>query len=162
MKGTGALQIIFAFFLGLVVVAFVGIGVNTFYPAPEWAPDEGVSYGQWQLWTGIILLIIATALLAVSLALPELQVVISNGVLLGGVGTMLYAVGMTVSTDYSIWRFVVVAIALVVTVGIGYLKFSRPRSVPAAAAAQPLSGEVGERLEAVERKLDALGRALRD
>jgi hypothetical protein len=161
MKGTGALQIIFAFFLGLVVVAFVGIGVNTFYPAPEWTPDEGVSYAQWQLWTGIILLIIATALLAVSLALPEVQVVISNGVLLGGVGTMLYAVGMTISTDYSIWRFIVVAIALVVTVGIGYLKFSRPGTAPAAAG-QPIPGEVGERLEAVERKLDALGRALRD
>ena len=162
MKGTGALQIIFAFFLGLVVVAFVGIGVNTFYPAPEWAADEGLSYAQWQLWTGIILLVIATALLAVSLALPEVQVVISNGVLLGGVGTMLYAVGMTISTDYSIWRFIVVAIALVVTVGIGYLKFSRPGTAPAAVAGQPIPGEVGERLVAVERKLDALGRALRD
>ena len=32
MKTNTVLQIIFAFFLGLVVVAFVGIGVNTFYP----------------------------------------------------------------------------------------------------------------------------------
>ncbi len=163
MKGTGALQIIFAFFLGLVVVAFVGIGVNTFYPAPEWF-DDGTLYAQWQLWTGIILLVIATALLAVSLALPDEQVVISNGVLLGGVGTMLYAVGMTVSTNNSIWRFVVVAIALVVTVGIGYLKFSRRRPVAAAAGpvSEPALGEVGERLAAVERKLDALGRALHE
>ena len=35
MKANAGLQIIFAFFLGLVVVAFVGIGVNTFYPQPE-------------------------------------------------------------------------------------------------------------------------------
>ena len=162
MKGTGALQIIFAFFLGLVVVAFVGIGVNTFYPAPEWSGD-GSAHGQWQLWTGIFLLVIATALLAVSLALPDEQVVISNGVLLGGVGTMLYAVGMTVSTDNSIWRFVVVAIALVVTVGIGYLKCSRRRPVATAGPlSEPALGEVGERLAALERKLDALGRALRE
>jgi len=165
MKGTGALQIIFAFFLGLVVVAFVGIGVNTFYPEPEWS-GEGTAYSQWQLVTGIILLVIATALLAISLALPDEQVVISNGVLLGGVGTMLYAVGMTVSATNSLWRFVVVAVALAVTVVIGYLKFARPRRtapVPVAAGADlPAGGEVGERLAAVERKLDALGRALRD
>ena len=36
MKANAGLQIIFAFFLGLVVVAFVGIGVNTFYPQPEY------------------------------------------------------------------------------------------------------------------------------
>lgn len=165
MKGTGALQIIFAFFLGLVVVAFVGIGVNTFFPAPEW-DGAGESYNQWQLWTGIILLVIATGLLAVSLALPEPQVVISNGILLGGVGTMLYAVGMTISATNNVWRFVVVAVALAVTVAIGYLKFSRQRLVAPAAAdsgSQAVAGgEVGERLAALERKLDALGRALRE
>lgn len=164
MKGTGALQIIFAFFLGLVVVAFVGIGVNTFYPAPEWF-GEGEAYSQWQLVTGIILLVIATALLAISLALPDDIVVISNGVLLGGVGTMLYAVGMTVSSNNNIWRFVVVAVALVVTVGIGYLKFAhrRPVAAPAGTPSDPaVAGELGERLAALERKLDALARALRE
>ena len=30
-----ALQVIFSFFLGLMVTAFIGIGVNTFFPAPE-------------------------------------------------------------------------------------------------------------------------------
>ena len=29
-----ALQTIFSFFLGLIVLAFVGVGVNTFYPSP--------------------------------------------------------------------------------------------------------------------------------
>jgi len=164
MKGTGALQIIFAFFLGLVVVAFVGIGVNTFYPEPAWS-GEGTAYSQWQLVTGIILLVIATGLLAISLALPDEQVVISNGVLLGGVGTMLYAVGMTVSANNNLWRFIVVAVALAVTLVIGYLKFARRR--PAAPAARDgvdtaAAGELGERLAAVERKLDGLGRALRD
>ena len=29
-----ALQTIFSFFLGLMVLAFIGVGVNTFYPSP--------------------------------------------------------------------------------------------------------------------------------
>ena len=30
-----ALQTIFSFFLGLMVLAFIGVGVNTFYPQPS-------------------------------------------------------------------------------------------------------------------------------
>ena len=91
MKPNNALSIIFAFFLGLVVVAFVGIGVNTFYPEPQWVDGMPSNYNQWRLTTGIILLVCATVLLAVSLFLPDVQAVLSNGLLLGGVFTMVYA-----------------------------------------------------------------------
>jgi uncharacterized membrane protein len=161
MKTNTVLQVIFAFFLGLVVVAFVGIGVNTFYPEPRWVDGQPDQYAGWQLTTGIVLLVCATIILAVSLFLPERQGVLSNGILLGGVFTMIYAVGMTVSSNASVLRFVVVAIALAVTIAIGYLKFTRRR-----VAAVPAEGEgtvpvdVAERLATVERKLDALGRAL--
>lgn len=165
MKGTGALQIIFAFFLGLVVVGFIGLGINTFYPEPVYTDyyNEATS-AQWRLVTGIILLVLATLVLAISLALPEAQVVISNGILLGGVFTMVYAVGITASGPQSIWRFVVVGVALAVTIGIGYLKFVRRKpGVAAAAAGEPaLTGELAERLAAIEHKLDAMGRALRE
>lgn len=165
MKGNGALQIIFAFFLGLVVVAFVGIGVNTFYPEPTYTVYDSATASSWRLITGIILLILATVILVISLALPAHQAVITNGLLLGGVFTMIYAVGMTVSTDQSIWRFVVVAIALVVTIAIGYLKFAKPwRSPAAAAVAAEESGQVNPemaaRLSTLERRLEALRRAL--
>ncbi len=158
MRTNNALQIIFAFFLGLVVVAFVGIGVNTFYPEPVYV-DGRPGYAGWQLTTGIILLVCATIILAVSLFLPEAQGVLSNGLLLGGVFTMIYAVGITVSSDASVLRFVVVAVALAVTIAIGWLKFARRRAVePGDAGTVPT--DVVERLAAVERKLDALGRAL--
>ena len=163
MRTNTALQVIFAFFLGLVVVAFIGIGVNTFYPEPVWVEGRAEQFAAWRLTTGVILLICATLILAVSVFLPERQGVLSNGLLLGGVFTMIYAVGMTVSADSSILRFVVVAIALAVTIAIGYLKFVRGRAAAATAGSVPpadLTGEVGERLAAVERKLDALGRAL--
>lgn len=158
MRTNGALQIIFAFFLGLVVVAFVGIGVNTFYPEPAYI-DGRPGYAGWQLTTGMILLVCATIILAVSLFLPEALGVLSNGLLLGGVFTMIYAVGITVSSNASVLRFVVVAIALAVTIAIGWLKFTRRRAaLPADAGALPT--DVAERLAVVERKLDALGRAL--
>jgi hypothetical protein len=161
MKTNTVLQVIFAFFLGLVVVAFVGIGVNTFYPEPEYVDGRPAQYLGWQLTTGIVLLVCATVILAISLFLPELQAVLSNGILLGGVFTMIYAVGITVSSNASILRFVVVAIALAVTIAIGYLKFVRRRTVVAGdAGSTDLPPELGERLAAVERKLDALGRAL--
>ena len=162
MKTNTVLQIIFAFFLGLVVVAFVGIGVNTFYPEPVWVDGQPDQYVSWRLTTGIVLLVCATIVLAVSLFLPEHQAVLSNGILLGGVFTMIYAVGMTVSSNASVVRFVVVAVALGVTLAIGYLKFVRGRGAkaPDVAATGEGSGELGERLAAVERKLDALGRAL--
>ncbi len=165
MRTNTALQVIFAFFLGLVVVAFVGIGVNTFFPEPDWSEGTQTGYANWQLITGVILLVCATILLAVSLLLPETQGVLSNGVLLGGVFTMVYAVGMTVTSDRSVLRFVVVAAALAVTIGIGYLKFVRRRAAVAAAAASAPAdaaqgGELAARLAAVEQKLDGIARAL--
>jgi uncharacterized membrane protein len=163
MKTNTALQIIFAFFLGLVVVAFVGIGVNTFYPEPSYVDGRPDQYVGWQLTTGIILLVCATLILAVSLFLPESQGVLSNGLLLGGVFTMIYAVGMTVSSNASVLRFIMVAVALAVTIAIGYLKFVRRRAtaaVPPSETTAAVSAEFGERLAVVERKLDALGRAL--
>ncbi|HMR49388.1 MAG TPA: hypothetical protein PKE40_09080 [Arachnia sp.] len=171
MKANAVLQIIFAFFLGLVVVAFVGIGVNTFYPQPPYPTDEAqqltweATYDHWALITGIVLLLCATLILAVSLFLPEDQGVLSNGILLGGVFTMVYAVGMAFAAGTSLLRFGVVTVALAVTIVIGYLKFVRGHRAARATAAPPSGGDVGElteRLAAVENKLDALGKALRD
>lgn len=160
MRTNNALQIIFAFFLGLVVVAFVGIGVNTFYPEPSYVDGRPDQYVGWQLTTGVILLVCATIILAVSLFLPEAQGVLSNGLLLGGVFTMIYAVGITVSSNASVLRFVVVAVALAVTIAIGWLKFVRRRAPVPADGGGTVPADVAERLAAVERKLDALGRAL--
>lgn len=169
MRANAALQIIFAFFLGLVVVAFVGIGVNTFYAQPEYPTDAAqqtaweATYDHWALLTGIVLLLCATVILAVSLFLPEHQGVLSNGILLGGVFTMVYAVGMAFSAGTSLLRFAVVTVALAVTIAIGYLKFVRGhRARGAMPTGDAATGELDERLTAVEGKLDALARALRE
>ena len=164
MKRNVALQIIFAFFLGLVLVAFVWIGVITFYPEPAW-DGSGTDRTAWQLMVGIILLITATVVLAISLALPVTLEAIANGLLLGGVFTMISAVAMALSSESGPWRFAVVTAALVVTIGIGYLRFGRgPRAapVPAAAGDTPPDSPLAARVEQLERQMEALRQALRD
>jgi hypothetical protein len=167
MKSNGALQVIFAFFLGLVVTGFVAIGVSTFYPEPSWEQVGDSGLQSWRLVTSIILLVLATVLLVVSLTLPDDLGVISNGVLLGGVFTMLYAVGVTLSTTTSLYRFLVVAVALAVTIGIGYLRFARRGRAPAAVVtgadgSATMPPDAAARIAALEHRLDSLRRALDD
>ena len=55
---------------------------------------------------------------------------ISNGLLLGGGFTMLYGVGWIVATDTSVTRFVVMTVALLITLALGYLRFVRQAISP--------------------------------
>jgi hypothetical protein len=157
MRRSGALQIIFAFFLGLVLVAFVWISVLTFYPYPSDGTET--VWQSWQLTTGIILLITATVILVVSLALPSRLDAIANGILLGGVFTMLSAVITVLPSENGIGRLVVVTVALAVTIVIGHLRFGRK-----AAPAVPAQGDpvLLDRVEALERRFEALRRAVQD
>jgi hypothetical protein len=170
MKSAG-LQTIFAVFLGLMVAAFVGVGVYTFHPSPQTtldrqieafnrreqairnsgAPDELTAADRreiqavndernkvidaareareaWGRSTSIILMVFATLAMAVSILRAEQLPVISNGVLLGGVFTMIYGVGWIIATDTSIARFMVMTTALAITLGLGHLRFARRRS----------------------------------
>lgn len=52
---------------------------------------------QWQQSTSVILIVIATLLMALSLSLGASMTVLSNGILLGGLFTMLYGVGWGLS-----------------------------------------------------------------
>ena len=171
-----ALQTIFSFFLGLMVLAFVGVGVNTFYPQPaetNQKAQEAISRkiealnmktsnrsltateqaemarlqdeqnasndktdAQMKGWarnTSIILVIFATIVMGISLIRSDQLKVLSNGLLLGGLFTMVYGVGWVIFSGNSIARFWVIAFALLVTIGLGYVKFVRRR----AAASEP-------------------------
>jgi hypothetical protein len=65
--------------------------------------------------------------MAVSLVLGDSVTVLSNGILLGGLFTMLYGVGWGLASGNSIARFLVLVAALVVSLVLGYLKFVRGR-----------------------------------
>jgi hypothetical protein len=209
-----ALQTIFSFFLGLMVLAFIGIGVITFYPQPDvnyqeppemrelqreqeriWNKDRDgelsvadqarvdeiqdeidALYAEqeevrqnWARNTSIILILFATAVMGISLILSEQLRVISNGLLLGGLFTMVYGVGWIIASGESVARFGVIVFALAVTVLLGYLKFVRGKetSAPAALMVGP-GGDVDAasfaplvaRIEALEARTDAAAAAL--
>lgn len=205
-----ALQTIFSFFLGLMVLAFIGIGVNTFYESPgqkydkqlqelyrkqgdisqkavgDMTPAEKSRYDQLQtqiddlqakqqaemdVWarnTSIVLILFATLVMGVSLVRSEQLRVISNGLLLGGLLTMVYGAGWAIFAGQSIARFGVIVFALAITIGLGYVKFVRQReeaaefqSVPAAAYVG--AGDVGDlaaRVSALEKRAAAAAAAL--
>ena len=79
----------------------------------------------WARNTSIILMVTATLAMVVSLVRANQLPVISNGLLLGGVFTMLYAVGWIIATDSSFARFGVMAVALLITLALGYIRFVR-------------------------------------
>lgn len=202
-----ALQTIFSFFLGLMVLAFIGVGVNTFYQQPSnryqaelqplydrqnaiYADQKGgveptgavaaelkqinvkIQAIQtkidretkgWSLNTSIILVVFATIVMGISLVRSEQLRVLSNGLLLGGLFTMLYGMGWTVASDTSGYlRFVVVVFALAVALALGYVKFVRNKMTPPAtagsggAAAAAMDPALEGRVSALESKMAAV------
>ncbi len=165
------LQIVFSFFLGLVVVAFVGIALNTFYPEPANTYDtyDATAWDNWRLVTGIWLLICATVVMIASMLIRTDRIpVITNGILLGGLFTMIYAVGMSLSASNEWPRLAVVAGALVVTVGVAYWKFAvrkTPAPTPLTASrdgSTVVDPDLVARVDALEQRLDGLRQALTD
>lgn len=207
-KQRNALQVIFAFFLGLMVTAFIGVGVITFYPSPYEAIDDATQalYRQqediefnrspdgelsaadeaelkqireeirdiederqtddrtWARNTSIILILFATFVMSVSLIRAEELRIISNGLLLGGVFTMLYGTGWVIASSSSVARFGVMTFALVVTFGLGYARFVYGRAAGPAVVATEAGvalppeafGDINARIAAIEQQLAAV------
>lgn len=172
MKRDAGLRTIFSFFLGLMLTAFIGVGVYTFHRPPEQLESQIRDLGRreaairnsrptseltaadqdriqeldrqrrdlvdaatearkpWGRSTSVILIVFATLTMAVSLVRADQLPVIGNGLLLGGLFTMLYGVGWIVATDTSVARFLVMSAALVITLGLGYVRFVRRGATP--------------------------------
>lgn len=206
-----ALQTIFSFFLGLMVLAFIVVGVITFYPSPDqiqnteveqlYRQQEAVysaadgktltaeqqdqvdeiqkkidkfnrdNQDEQEIWarnTSIVLIMFATLVMGISLIRSEQLRVISNGLLLGGLFTMVAGVIWVLTSGESVARFAVIVFAFAVTLGLGYLKFVRQREVvPVAAVAgsgavldTAATAELSARVDALERRAAAAAAAL--
>ena len=201
------LQAIFSLFLGLMVLAFIGVAVNTFYPSPAELHEQqkrdlqqqvdalklatsgrSLDTAQqaemdrlvaeqnalqrtidaetegWARVTSVILVAFATLVMGVSLVRGEQLRVIGNGLLLGGLFTMIYGVGWVVFSGRSIIRFTVLAFALAVAIGLGWLKFVRGRRpvgpVGAVPADEPALAGLAARVAALEERAAAAAVAL--
>jgi hypothetical protein len=156
---THVLQVLYMLFLGIVIAAFFGLGVDTFYPSPKTPEFPQVLQDQQYKATAenqmtneeraaqkkydadmtkyqkdlkpydrnasIIIVVLAVIALVLSLTVVAHWAIISNGVLLGGVFTLAYGIILGMQTDDTKFRFLVISIAALVTLALGYVKFIR-------------------------------------
>lgn len=153
------LKVIYTFFLGIISVLFVGVGVSVFMEAPQWPePPTAIKYGtdgelaeedraaqeeydrqvkahqeveqRYNRNVSIVVTIFAVIFLAIGVGLGHKLDVVADGVLLGGVFTLLYAMGRGLASDDEIYRFVVVSVGLLTALGLGWWKFVKANSKP--------------------------------
>jgi hypothetical protein len=119
----------------------------------------------WGRSTSIVLIAFATLAMAISLVRPDQLPVISNGLLLGGVFTMVYGVGHIIATGTSIARFTVMTVALVITLVLGYVRFVRRRALSVVPEREAIAGGEGlvsleQRVRGLEKRMDEAANAL--
>jgi hypothetical protein len=152
------IKYIYTFFVGLFLAIFVALGISVLHPepkAPEYPPSS--SYPQdlslaekqevrkyeqrtkeytadikaYNRTVSIASLIAAIIILAIALMFADKLGILADGLLLGGIFTLLYGLIRGLETDSDNFRFLVATIGLGVTLVLGYLKFIRQ---PAATA----------------------------
>lgn len=147
------LRTVYTFFLGVLLALFVGLGVATVHPGPEEpAPPPGIAMAretrelapeeqqqwaayerEWEAWedeflrhsrdVGVVTLVASVALLAVSLAVERRRAVLGQGILLGGLFTLLHSVVRSLVSQDTVASFAVVTVALAVVLYLGYRRF---------------------------------------
>lgn len=77
----------------------------------------------------IMVIVCAVIMLIIALLLTEILGIIADGLLLGGIFTLLYGVGRGIAVDSNIYRFIVAYLGLIVTITMGYLKFVTGKAI---------------------------------
>jgi predicted histidine transporter YuiF (NhaC family) len=162
MDDNKLIRLVYTFFLGLLLAIFVGVGINTFYDAPQ-APEYPIelnTYGKeptteqvdkqkefdkkaeehnkkmqpYNRNVSILTLVAAVVLLAVSLVYEKRMKVIADGVMLGGLFTLVYSIGRGFASENTDYVFVMVTIGLAIVLYLGYHRFIRVQGAPAKSA----------------------------
>lgn len=157
---TKVLKIVYTFFLGVMLALFVGLGTDTFYPPPAQpsnvsvsskptAEEEATMQRAWEDYqkamepynrnVSIIAASSAVLLFGASLLLERRTNVLANGLMLGGLFTLVYGVGRGFASGDSRTTFITVAVGLAVVIFLGYRRFAgrgaKPGAAPPAAVA---------------------------
>ncbi len=74
----------------------------------------------------IVVIIIAITIVVVSLTAFQKILIIADGLLLGGLLTLIYGVLRGFGAEDNMFRFIVVSIGLFISLFLGYWKFSKP------------------------------------
>lgn len=148
------IKYIYALFLGLLLATFVGTGISTFYPGPEqpeWTDiskpvisqteeekaeakrleaEQKAYYDDFSIYNrNVSLLSLAGAMiiLVISLTVASKLHVIADGLLLGGVFTLLYSIIRGLSSEDVRYRFIITTVGLIAALVIGWVKFLREK-----------------------------------
>lgn len=147
------MKIVYTFFLGALLALFVGLGIQTFYPGPEmpeptvgkeYVPESGTpteeqreemaeNDRQWRQWqedqqsysrdVAVVALVASVVLLGLSLVLEKRNRVLTNGIMLGGLFTLIYAIGRSFASSETTMTFIAVGVGLAVVLFLGHRRF---------------------------------------
>lgn len=151
-KGGKMLKVLYTIFLAVFLAFFIGLGIEAFYTGPK-SPDYPTELqykttpestpGQAKLQQdydqklkdfqienshhsrNVCMIAIAASLILLILSLTLLHnvAIMSDGFLLGGLLTLLYAIIRGFESDNNRFRFLVVSVGLIAVLLLGYLKF---------------------------------------
>lgn len=83
------------------------------------------NFARYNRTVSVVAMVFAIAFLTLSLLLDGKIGVIADGLLLGGIFTLLYGMIRGFMTDLMTYRFVVITVGLIVALILGYVKFAR-------------------------------------
>ena len=145
------IRIVYIFFLGLLTAVFIGVGINTFYEGPaeptypvpsvgkdktdaEMQKEQDLYNKESQAYRGaqkvynrnvsVIVLLLAVVLVVTSLQYEKRSHVIANGVMLGGLFTLVYGIIRSFMSADSKYIFVAATVGLGLVVYLGYRRFA--------------------------------------
>lgn len=151
MDDSKILKFVYTLFLGVIVALFIGVGINTFYPGPK-PPEYPMAlnyYGKeptaeqlklqknWDQQVAahdkqmkpynrnvsMVALAAAIILLVVSLIFERGIKLLSDGMLIGGLLTLLYSIGRGFASNDSKYVFLALCVGLAIVIYTGYMKF---------------------------------------
>lgn len=151
MEDNKVLKLIYTIFVGVLIAIFIGVGINTFYEAPkapkypnelnftskEFTETEKAAEKLYQKQNdeymekmkpynrnvSVVTLIAAVALMGASILLQKRIKIIADGVMLGGLFTLLYSIGRGFASENSQYVFLATTVGLAVTIYLGYQRF---------------------------------------
>jgi len=151
---------IYKLFVGLLLATFVGVGIAAFAPEPRFpeppvtmrgplgeqaSPEAQREFEEFQRTSrafrvemaaysrnvSVISAVAAIAMLVLSLTALRAIPIFSDGFLLGGILTFGYSIVRGFGAEDNTFRFIIVAVGLVIALGLGYVRFVRPKAAPA-------------------------------
>lgn len=149
------IKLLYTVFLGLLLATGIGIGIAAFYaaPSPPPAPEsisspEGkvepeearrheLEYRRYEAKSetynrnvSTIAVAFSVVLLAISMAGLKNLPIIANGLMLGGVFTLIYGIVRSFGSGEQKFMFVIVLVGIVATLALGYVRLMKPAEQP--------------------------------